>query len=148
MKNRNYWLERGKNLPQKEGFVCLGSGNAEEWLSNFFPSEKIGSFSGTVFETDLLGNSSILTYYIKKEDFEQILPPDKVIIPCPSEIRSIFVEMPNFELKNIYNKCHHLFPWINFDEFSMLVREGNVYIKNSFITNFLSAVPNPLEFRY
>lgn len=77
MKDRNYWQERGKNGPIKEGFICIGAGypgkpleyQDERLSKNLWMGSSDGLYSGAY-----RGDSPTVFYYIETKIFNQLFP--------------------------------------------------------------------------
>lgn len=148
-KDKNYWLERGKSFPQKEGFVCLGRGDYNYPLKNQQKDfTNLWMDHASSFNSGWYGNSDVAVYYIEKNRFDQIFPDETPqILLNFYETQQILGLLSETELRNIFEANRHLFSYLNFAEFSLLIKNGNPYIKDCFISNFLTQVPNPLQFR-
>lgn len=157
-KDRNYWMERGKDFKQRGGFVCIGVGDFTDHLVSQEPKfrKKLclgigGNFLCSEGHKDNnIGNSSVGVYYIEQKEFDDIFPlpvAESEIIPSLCEMRDILVSLSDEDKKKIFEKYSNYFSFLNFNEFVWLIENSNQYQKDSFIYKFLKKFPNPLEFR-
>ena len=67
-KDKNYWLERGKDGPQKEGFVCVGRGESPDLTSQLGIRHLFTSTTGG----DHDGHDPSMIYYLTTEKFNSL----------------------------------------------------------------------------
>lgn len=82
MKDRNYWLERGKGKPQFDGFVCLGIGDKDKTLKDWLglKDNRIWILSeeyDKMPENGYIGNDPDCYYYLTNRDFDELFPVEK-----------------------------------------------------------------------
>lgn len=81
-KNRQYWLDRGKDGEKYEGYVCLGVGDREFSLneqlslsdSNFYSKEAFGSPKSLI--STWYGSDEDRFYYLTDNIFNELFPED------------------------------------------------------------------------
>lgn len=78
-KDRNYWLERGKNGNKRKGYICIGKGDCDAPLKNqidvkeeFLWMDYEGNFSSY-----FCGNVDNNYYYLKEQKFNELFPENK-----------------------------------------------------------------------
>ena len=78
-KDRNYWLERGKDGPKREGYVCIGKGDFNNWLKHQLKIESgfLLMDSRDSFSSYQNGNSEKFFYYLTEQKFNELFPEQK-----------------------------------------------------------------------
>ena len=80
MKDRNYWLERGKDGPKEEGYICIGKGDENEPLAyqiNTDTNNILAEREGEGFVKNWLGGYHCLFYYLTEQKFNELFPEQK-----------------------------------------------------------------------
>jgi hypothetical protein len=79
MSSREYWLNRGKDGPKHEGYVCLGIGDEDYSLReqlNVTDKEIYAQDATIGISANWVGKYSDLNYYLTEEKFNELFPED------------------------------------------------------------------------
>jgi len=76
MKDRNYWLERGKNGAKLEGYICIGCGDKRNNLKDQLDVESIDLWLslGDDFAPYNHGDTEDVLYYLTEQKFNELFP--------------------------------------------------------------------------
>lgn len=77
MKDRNYWLDRGKGGPKENGFVCVGVGDDENYLSKQLEIDIQDLFLSTdscKLSKGNYGDEEEFFYYLTEDKFNELFP--------------------------------------------------------------------------
>lgn len=81
MKDRNYWLERGKRGWEKSGYICIGEGNNRNPLKEQLKIEEnhIWMNHDNEFNNYNCGNVEGVFYYLSEDKFNELFPEQKTM---------------------------------------------------------------------
>ena len=103
MKDRNYWLERGKKGWERSGYTCIGEGNAKNPLKYQLKIEEnhIWMDHNNEFNNCNCGNVEGVFYYLTEQKFNELFPENKNMnrkFRIKSEAHSRAIQKRLFEL--------------------------------------------------
>ena len=112
MNARQYWIDRGKDGPRRDGFVCLGLGDQQYLLSdqigitlenlycNIDPSESL--------DNGYLGSEENRFYYLTDNKFDELFPeqdvPNEFFVGPASEVTAApetYSQISHSQINNI-----------------------------------------------
>jgi len=129
MKDRQYWIDRGKNGKQFPDLVCIGEGDNKKCLVDQLGIKS--SDLGMPSFGSLTGDSPSVNYYLKQSKFDELFPKNimKYVIKAVSPEHSKVIQERLFELGIGWVLSGQK---VLIKETTMYLRNGNIYLDKGY----------------